>query len=182
VRCHSSPWGNFVSRHWLNVLPPWFGLTASSGTSADQTMHYCQGSCIQYYTAAPLATFVAYSALLPAFHLHRRPSTSWTKTPPNSAVPCCPSSSPPFMVCPYFVAVCVYACASGYPFLVISGVPYGLIESPSLDGTEVPAEWRLERLRMYKMATPANAMTASPPTTLPAITDVLFKRLLPPAG
>lgn len=84
------------------------------------------------------------------------------------------------MACPYFVAVYVYVCASGYPFLVISGVPYGFMESPSLDGTGVPAGWRLERLRMYRMATPANAMTASPPTTLPAIMAVLPEPLLPP--
>lgn len=33
--------------------------------------------------------------------------------------------------------------------------------------------WRFARLRMYSTATPANAITARPPTTLPAITPVL---------
>jgi hypothetical protein len=68
----------------------------------------------------------------------------------------------------------VYAGASGYPFGVISGVLYGLVELPSLDEIGAPAAWRFERLRMYKIATPANAMTARPPTTLPAITPVLI--------
>jgi hypothetical protein len=83
------------------------------------------------------------------------------------------------MVCPYFVAMWGYTGVSGYPFRVISGVPYGFIESSSLDEMGAPATWRFERLSMYRTATPANAITASPPTTLPAMTAVLLEALVP---